>query len=75
MISMYTNTRHKLFVQVNEISDADFFEEMGFGSEDSALELTQLSEITTNIYCQQVWKKDLGPFHEIYVFSFIPYYA
>jgi hypothetical protein len=54
MISVYTNTRHKLSVQVNEISDEDFFEEMGFGSEDSALELTRLFEITTNIYCQQV---------------------
>jgi hypothetical protein len=52
MISVYNNTTHKLFVQVNEILDEDFLEEMGFGSEDSALELTQLSEITTNIYCQ-----------------------
>lgn len=41
----------------HEIEDADFLREMGIGCEDNGLQLTQLSERTANIDCQQVCKK------------------
>ncbi|XP_066398746.1 uncharacterized protein [Miscanthus floridulus] len=37
----------------HEIEDADFLREMGIGCEDNGLQLTQLSERTANIDCQQ----------------------
>lgn len=50
-----------MFMQVHneglhQIGDEDFLREMGIGCDDTGLELTQLSEITANIHCEQVWK-------------------
>ena len=47
-----------MFMQVHneglhQIGDEDL-REMGIGCHDTGLELTQLSEITANIHCEQV---------------------
>jgi len=39
---------------LQELTDVDFLREMGIGCDDSGLQLTQISEITSNIDCEQV---------------------
>ncbi|XP_066374199.1 uncharacterized protein [Miscanthus floridulus] len=38
---------------LHQIGDEDFLREIGIGCDDTGLELTQLSEITANIHCEQ----------------------
>jgi len=39
---------------LQELTDVDFLRQMGIGCDDSGLQLIQISEITSNIDCQQV---------------------
>jgi len=48
------NSLLHVYAGLHQIGDEDFLREMGIGCDDTGLELTQLSEITANIHCEQV---------------------